>query len=128
VLAGKLLSADQQNRLAKALGKDSRIATDAAKMSASECMSIAREAYSVVAAAGRAARVDMFNGNYGLVRGLAAAFLILLAAAIVTAKGLLVIGVLIALFVLAVQRMDRFGRHYALELFIQYLLVSSNRK
>jgi len=128
VLAGKLLSADQQKRLAKALGKDSKIAADAAQKSSSECLAIAHEVYSIVAAAGQAARVDTFNGNYGLLRGLAAAFLVLLAAAIVTAKGLLVIGVLIALFLLAMQRMNRFGKHYALELFIQYLLVGGTPK
>jgi hypothetical protein len=122
VLAGKLLSADQHKRVMNALRTDKKV-TAAALKSSSECWAIVREVYSVVAAAGRAGRVDTFNGNYGLMRGLAAALLVLLIASIVTAKGVLVVGILLTLFALAIQRMDRFGRHYARELFIQYLLV-----
>jgi len=127
-LAGKLLSADQHKRLMKALRADKKIAADAALTSPSECLAVAREVYSIVAHAGQAGRVDRFNGNYGLVRGLAAALLVLLIAAIVTAKGAIVIAILLALFVLAMQRMDRFGRRYALELFVQYLLVQNTPK
>jgi hypothetical protein len=50
---------------------------------------------------------------------------VLFIAAIVFAKGLYVISALVLLFLLALQRMHRFGKHYALELFIQFLLVSA---
>jgi hypothetical protein len=83
-----------------------------------------REVYAAVADAKRAGRVDTFNGNYGLMRGLAAAILVLLIAAMAVGKGLLVAGAFAIMFLLALQRMHRFGKHYAMELFIQFLGAS----
>ncbi len=40
-------------------------------LSAKDWFAITRQIYAAVAAAGRSCRVDMFNGNYGLNRGLA---------------------------------------------------------
>jgi hypothetical protein len=128
ILAGKLLSADQHKRLEKALRKDNKIAADAPPKSRSECLAIAREVYSVVAAAGRAARVDVFNGNYGLMRGLAATFLVLLVVSIVMGKSWCVVGVVAALFALALQRMHRVSKHYAVELFVQCILIAGAPK
>ena len=125
VLGGHLISADQHKRVVEALRKDGKVTADVTTCALPECLAIVREVYSVVAAAGKAGRVDIFNGNYGLSRGLAASLLVLLVAAIVLVKGLYVIGALVALLFLAVQRMHRFGKHYALELFIQYLLISA---
>jgi|GEM_PF-715376 hypothetical protein len=125
VLAGHLISADQHERVIEALRRDAKVRTDVTTCALPECLAIVREVYSVVAAAGKAGRVDIFNGNYGLSRGLAASLLVLLLAAIVLIKGLYVIGALVALLFLALQRMHRFGTHYALELFIQYVLVSA---
>ena len=125
VLAGHLISADQHKRVIEALRKDGKVTTDVTTCALPECLAIVREVYSVVAAGGKAARIDTFNGNYGLSRGLAASLLVLLVTAIVLAKGLYVIAALVALLFLALQRMHRFGKHYALELFIQYLLVSA---
>jgi predicted RND superfamily exporter protein len=65
--------------------------------------------------------VDTFNGNYGLMRGLAAAFVMIFALAIVTSQGIIALCVLAVLFLLGVYRMHRFGRHYATELFTQFL-------
>jgi hypothetical protein len=81
--------------------------------------------YAIVSAAGKHARVDTFNGNYGLLRGLAAAFLALTFVALILGKGLYVIGALVILLLLAIQRMHRFAVHYATELFAQYLLLSA---
>jgi len=47
--------------------------------------------------------------------------------AIALVKGLYVIAAFVALLVFALQRMHRFGKHYALELFVQYLLVSAKQ-
>jgi hypothetical protein len=127
VLSGHLLSADQHKRVVEALRKDGKVTAGASTCSPSECMAIVREVYSVVAAAGKTARVDTFNGNYGLLRGLAASLLVLLITAAMFGKGIYVIGALVLLLSLAVQRMHRFGKHYALELFIQYLLVVDER-
>ncbi len=79
----------------------------------------------VVADAGKAAHVDRFNGNYGLLRGLAAAFVALIVIAPMLGKGICIIGVLLILLLLAIQRMHRFAVHYATELFTQYLLISA---
>lgn len=87
-------------------------------------VSITRQIYAAVNAAGRAQRVDTFNGNYGLHRGLMAA------AAILAVLALLKEPVMLQLFcglllvaVVAAARMHRFAKHYARELFVQFLQV-----
>jgi hypothetical protein len=127
VLSGHFLSADQHERVVAALREDGNVTSDVSTCSSSECLAIVREVYSVVSGSSKAGRVDIFNGNYGLLRGLAAAFLILIIASITLAKGLFVIASLGMLLVLALQRMHRFGKHYAVELFVQYLLVTTRR-
>jgi len=91
-------------------------------MSAHAWYSVVRQVYATVASSGNAQRVDIFNGNYGLNRGLAAA---LLAIAVVNAimegrswkaELILMVGVILALY-----RMHRFGVHYARELFVQFV-------
>jgi len=85
--------------------------------------SVVRQVYAKVAAGSAAQRVDIFNGNYGLNRGLAAALLAVLVVVVLTqgmhpwrAELLLLLGT-----VMAVYRMHRFGVHYARELFVQFL-------
>lgn len=88
---------------------------------------LVRQIYAAVSAAGRAGRVDTFNGSYGLNRGIASA-LIVVGAALLFLKGfgewrvalLIVAGVAVAIY-----RMHRFGRHYARELFVQFLALPS---
>lgn len=123
-LAGKLLSPEQHTRLIDALGRETHMPRGTCRLSTSERLALVREVYSVVVAAGRAGRVETFNGNYGLLRGLAASFVVLTCAALIFGQGATVVGLLGALFLLALQRMDRFSKHYALELFVQYLLVT----
>ena len=94
-------------------------------MQQSDRLAVVREVYTEVAGAGKAGRVDIFNGNYGLMRGLTAALVVTFILAIVAGKGLTVLGVVAALFLLAVHRMHRYGRHYATELFVQYLAIKA---
>jgi len=126
VLAGNYLTAEQRKRLIAALTRDPKINRDLATADKAEYGGIVREVYAVVSSAGKAARVDTFNGNYGLLRGLAATFLALIIVAVVLGKGLYVVAVLVILLLLAVQRMHRFAVHYATELFTQYLLLSND--
>ena len=92
-------------------------------LSAGNWYSIVRQIYAAVAGQGKAHRVDVFNGNYGLNRGLAAA-LLAVGIVVLVAQGwsswmavvLLVVGAAIATY-----RMHRFGVHYARELFVQFL-------
>jgi hypothetical protein len=120
VLCGKYLSAEQYKRLLDALRPGLGDA-DLCKLPQSERLAIVREVYAEVAGAGKASRVDAFNGSYGLVRGLAAAFIVIFALAAVTSKGNIPLGVLGVLFGLAIYRMHRYGKHYATELFVQFL-------
>ena len=125
VLAGHYLTAEQRKRLIAALMIDP-INRDLATASKAEYGGIVREVYAIVSGAGKAARVDTFNGNYGLLRGLAAAFLALIIVAVALGEGLHVVAVLVILLLLAVQRMHRFAVHYATELYTQYLLLSND--
>jgi hypothetical protein len=61
-------------------------------------------------------------------RGLAAAFLVLFVTAIIIGKSAWILVALAVLFALALQRMDRFSRHYAIELFVQFLQVKNGPK
>jgi hypothetical protein len=122
MLCGKYLSAGQHKRLLEALRSIVGDA-DPCKLPEPERLAVAREVYSEVAGAGKASRVDTFNGNYGLMRGLAAAFVMTFALALVTSRGIIALCVLAVLFLLAIYRMHRFGRHYATELFTQFLVA-----
>lgn len=85
--------------------------------------SIVRQVYAAVADQGRATRVDVFNGNYGLNRGLAAALLVVGIMALVTHgwSSWKVVALLTAGAGTAMYRMHRFGVHYARELFVQFV-------
>jgi hypothetical protein len=94
-----------------------------AELSKKEWLPITRQIYAAVSAAGRGQRVDTFNGNYGMFRGIASAFITcaLLNIVIHWPTGWpLSLGFALAAM-LALIRMHRFGIHYARELFIQFL-------
>jgi hypothetical protein len=84
--------------------------------------SITRQMYAAVANAGKADRIHMFNGNYGLNRGLAAALLTVAFVVIIAdyRNWHYALGIFLAA-VAAVYRMHRFARHYARELLVQFL-------
>lgn len=111
---------------AQILAIEQRLSSDMGKslsdMTAGEWYTITRSVYAKVASAGRSARVDTFNGNYGLFRGLAAAFLFsaIMVLATITFKWTTIM-ILLGCALLAIIRMRRFGVHYARELFVQFL-------
>lgn len=85
---------------------------------------ITRQVYAAVAAANRSARIDVFNGNYGLCRGIAAGlFVLLVTSAIVRWRAWRAEVILAALIALAVYRMHRFAVRYGREVFAQYLAL-----
>lgn len=85
--------------------------------------SITRQVYAAVRKAGRADRVDIFNGNYGMFRGVAAGIIVILVAAFndVETGPWKLYGVLLVMALLAVMRMHRFAVNYARELFVQFI-------
>ena len=90
---------------------------------ASRWRSITAQMYAAVQGASRSKRIDAFNGNYGLMRGIASGFLLIGIAAIYLHLHPL-LKILSAVFVLqclAVFRMRRFGLSYARELFVQFV-------
>lgn len=119
----RLLAEQQISLLQERLRKQPGLASfEITSSSLSDWHAITRQIYAAVAGAGRASRVDTFNGNYGLNRGLAAGLLAVLAL-LPTQTSMdwrLVVCVLVGA-ALALYRMHRFARHYARELFIQFL-------
>lgn len=78
--------------------------------------------YAQVSNAGRASRIDVFNGNYGLNRGIAAGLLAVISVALLNSPtNWAFIGGMGIAVALALYRMHRFARHYARELFVQFL-------
>lgn len=87
---------------------------------------IVRQIYSEVERDDHAKRVDAFNGTYGLNRGLCGAMLALAVGSIIIqpARWPVSLG-LAVLSGIYLSRMHRFGVDYARELYIQFLLPSS---
>ncbi|HXE29660.1 MAG TPA: hypothetical protein VN656_14165 [Stellaceae bacterium] len=86
---------------------------------------LVREIYSYVEKFGEHERIDIFNGNYGLSRGLSVAFLALAVLSICVGACPLAMPVaLLAVSILFWYRMHRFGVRYAQELFVQFLLAT----
>lgn len=90
------------------------------------CRGITGQLYATLEHKGRVKRVDVFNANYGLFRGIASALLVV---AIIAGfhHGVFTIEFLVVLiaFALAVLRMHRFGVHYASEIYRQALVLAA---
>ncbi len=110
-----------QQQLPNKLGLDESIEIPA--LNEKTWFNLTRQIYAAVAAANRNQRIDIFNANYGLLRGIASALIIILILFTLEHKLsnwrlsiLVCFGVVIAL-----MRMHRFGKYYARELFVQFL-------
>lgn len=89
---------------------------------------ITRQVYAAVAKAKQNGRIDTFNGVYGLCRGVAAGFLVLLVFQLISNwKAWKIEMLLLVLFGLAIYRMHRFAVHYGRELFVQFLELPNNQ-
>ena len=99
-----------------------RLDVPLAALSQEAWFSLTRQIYAAIAAEGRAGRVDMFNGNYGLNRGVGTALLLIAALTLLDepGNGGAALGLGIGA-VVAGSRMHRFAVHYGRELFIQFL-------
>lgn len=126
---GDLLNRAQLERLESVIESQLGLPgmTPGAEMTHKKWHPVVRQAYAAVATAGRAGRIESFNGNYGLCRGIAAAFLVVFALSLFRDIGQHWperIALLVATG-LALARMHRFGVHYARELFVQFLQLQS---
>ncbi len=123
----ELLSQTQATALPERLRDVIGISLDKpiADQSAKDWFPITRQIYAAVSAAGRAQRIDTFNGNYGMFRGIASAFLLCAVLNMVVhwPEGWPVSVGLMGAAALALLRMHRFAVHYARELFVQFLLL-----
>jgi hypothetical protein len=84
---------------------------------------ISRQIYADVAKNGKSDRIDTFNGNYGLNRGLAAASFALACVAASQKQWSIAIGLLL-LTAAYEYRVYQFGIYYARELYLQFLILS----
>ena len=91
---------------------------------------IIRQMYTAVQAAGASSRIDTFNKNYGLLRGITASFAVLAIVALVQMWPDWKPAALAAAAALAAgYRMVRFGKYYGRELAVAYLrLIETDRK
>lgn len=110
-----------QAKLSSELNEQTMI--DAATLTSRSWYSLTRQIYAALAAQSRSSRVDMFNGNYGLNRGIASALLIgmgllLFVHGFIYWQTILIILVSVGV---ALYRMHRFGVLYAREVFVQFL-------
>jgi hypothetical protein len=94
-------------------------------MTSPQFLPIARQIYADVLAHGKSAKLDSFNGNYSLNRGLAAALLALalLSLAFSDIDWRIALGCLLPVAMIYTYRMYRFSVSYAAELYAQFLLL-----
>lgn len=99
------------------------------KLSERDWQGITNQMRASVQAANRDRRLEVFNSNYGLFRGMSLALLLDLSLVVLN-HGLgqltLLAGLVVAVG-LSLARMDRFSIHYSRELFAQFLQLAAER-
>jgi hypothetical protein len=120
-----LLSATQMDLLEKKLENRLGIKKKIQGMDRTVWWPISRQIYADVAKNGNPDRIDTFNGNYGLNRGLAAATFALACVTAVHGKWLVALGLLVLTAVYD-YRAYRFGVHYGRELYLQFLVLKDS--
>ena len=121
----RLLSPEQMESLEQLIKQ--RLSLDIAAirgMNRKQWVPISRQIYADVMSHGKPARIDSFDGNYTLNRGLAAALLALalLSLAYSETDWRVTVG-LLPIAAIYTYRMYRFGVSYASELYVQFLLL-----
>jgi hypothetical protein len=120
----KLLSDGQRERLPKKVQSRLGVTVPAiVGMDRKEWFPISRQIYSDVERNGKADRIEAFNANYGLNRGLAAGCLALACIALLSGNWRIGLGLLVFCSVYS-YRAYRFGVHYGRELYVQFLSMS----
>jgi hypothetical protein len=119
-----LLSDEQRERLPKKIQARLGISIPAVVgMNRKKWFPISRQIYSDVERDGKSDRIEIFNGNYGVKRGLAAGCFALACVAFVSGNWPIGLGLLVFCGVYT-YRAYRFGVHYSRELYVQFLSMS----
>lgn len=84
---------------------------------------VSRQIYADVGKNGKPDRIDTFNGNYGLNRGLSSSCLLLTVVALAHADWMIAVSLFLAACIYGF-RAYRFGVHYARELYLQFLVLN----
>jgi hypothetical protein len=100
---------------------------DIDKLNYESWRSLTRQISARIVSMGMGFRINLFNGNYGLFRGISSVFISLLAIMLLNIHifNIKLIFGLIFLIVLSLYRMHRFGCNYAKELFTQFIELPS---
>lgn len=122
---GKSLLAESQiKRLETRLKED----FDARLEDLGDGRGMARELFVRVRCHGSIDRIETFNRSYGLLRGIASAFLVSAILVLIASPALWKASLLCVLACgIATYRMVRFGQHYARELFAEYLNIGADQ-
>jgi hypothetical protein len=118
------LSEEQVEKLREKV--DSRLNITIARMAGydkKKWWPVSRQIYADVGKNGKPDRIDTFNGNYGLNRGLASSCLVLVVVALAHTDWLIATGLFVAACIYG-YRAYRFGVHYARELYLQFLVLT----
>lgn len=119
----KLLTSEQTRQLEAnvnaELAPDNQIQVN--QLDSKDWFSLTRQIYAKVNEAGRSERVDIFNGNYGLFRGIASSATILFVLGLINWVNWQFLLALLLMAAAALYRMHRFGRYYAREMFVEFI-------
>ena len=120
---GDLLTDTQLENSLKLIYSKLDLKIDVTKISASEWRNVTCQIYVSLIAQNRTERIDIFNGNYGMNRGIAAVLITLALLTFFSEVGSIKIALLLlGLSFIAISRMSRFAKYYARELFLQFLV------
>ena len=132
--ASKIMSDNQLNRLQNVVLNMAPDYGDSVlqQLTRGELRGIISEMYAIISVQGDTSRIDIFNGNYGLFRGMCGAFamgIILLIVKLIYERSFDCLSTVIIsiLTVMCLHRMDRFAKHYAKELYSQILTIKSKK-
>jgi len=127
-----LLSGGQRMELEKAL--ESHLGLKEIRNGADyrydEWDNLVREIYIILRNSDQASRIDIFQGNYGLNRGMCAAFILVFVMILFGPNNdhLLAYFLPLALSIVFLLRMYQFAKYYARELFLEYIQFYKMRK
>jgi len=98
-------------------------------ISSTEWVPVVREMYVQLLKAGRTGRIDAFNRNYGLLRGIASSFILIALLIVIKDFHDYMVSIIILIFgaIPSLYRMYRFGRNYGRELLIEYINLEKEK-